>query len=109
MHFLISYQNYKKVDIMSSNQILIESKRMLMPEESIEQKVKDTARKVEDKAKEVVGPETVKSGKKLAGELAIAAKDSVKDAIIAKTKEKAGDVVVSAGKWALSKLLPSKK
>ena len=93
---------------MSSNQILIESKRMIMPEESIEQKVKDAAKKVEDKAKEVVGPETVESGKKLAGELATAAKDSVKDAIIAKTKEKAGDAAIGVGKWALSKLLPKK-
>tara|TARA_Y100000034_G_scaffold135747_1_gene208914 strand:- start:1623 stop:1907 length:285 start_codon:yes stop_codon:yes gene_type:complete len=94
---------------MSSNQILIESKRMIMTEKPIEDHVKDVAKKAEDKANIVVGPETVKRGKKFAKELSIHARDSVRDAIIAKTKEKAGEAVVGAGKWALSKLLPVKK
>jgi len=100
----------------SSKSLLMYSREMLMSgivdeytTENLEQQVKDTAKKVEKKAAEVVGPKTVEAIKGTAKETAKAAGQSVKDAIVAKAKEKSGEAVISAGKWALSKLLPNKK
>ena len=96
----------------SSKSLLLCSREMLMSgivTESLEQKVKDTAKKVEDKAVKVVGPKTVDAIKGTAKEAGKAAGKSVKDAIVAKAKEKSGEAVIGASKWALSKLLRGTK
>jgi ElaB/YqjD/DUF883 family membrane-anchored ribosome-binding protein len=96
----------------SSKSLLEYSKSVLLPEGYVEEgfadKVKEKAKKVEDKSREHLGDKTTEAIKGTAKEVAGAAAKSVKDKIVQKATDKSGDIVISASKWALQKLLGKK-
>ena len=89
--------------------LLIYSKEILLSnvivDEGAVDKVKETAKRVEDKSREHLGDKTTDAIKDAAKKVSTSAAQSVRDALIQAAADKSGDAVIKAGKWALHKVI----